>query len=143
MSEAIKPIRLQIKAQEATPAPPIGSTLAPKKVKVVDFCKEFNDRTKHLTKGTPVSVRVFIQKNNSFKLEIKQPLTSYLLKTVAKVDKGSREPNKNKVGYLTLSQIKNIAEQKMSDLNASSLETAVRIVSGSARSMGIEIREEG
>ena len=143
MSEAIKPIRLQINAQEATPAPPIGSTLAPKKVKVVDFCKEFNNRTSHLTKGTPVSVSVFIQKNNSFKLVIKQPLTSFLLKTAAKVEKGSAEPNKNKIGSLTHSQIQTIAEQKMSDLNAGSLEAAVRILSGSARSMGIEIREEG
>jgi large subunit ribosomal protein L11 len=143
MSEVIKPIRLQIKAGEATPAPPIGSTLAPKKIKVVDFCREFNDRTKQWPKGTPLSVRVFVLKNNSFKLEIKQPLTSYLLKTAAQVDKGSGMPNKNKVGSLTLSQLKAIAGQKMVDLNAHSLEAAIRILSGTAKSMGIEVRGEG
>lgn len=143
MAEILRPIRLQINAGEASAAPPIGSTLAPKKIKVMDFCKEFNDRTKQWPKGTPLPVRVYVLKNNSFKLEIKQPLTSYLLKTIAKVTKGSGTPNKDKVGYLTLTQLKSIAEQKMADLNASSLEVAIRTLSGTARSMGIEIREEG
>lgn len=143
MSEVVKPIRLQINAGKATPAPPIGSTLAPKKIKVVDFCREFNDRTKQWPEGTPLSVRVYILKGNSFKLEIKQPLTSHLLKTAAQVAKGSGTPNKTKVGHLTLPQLKTIAAQKMADLNAGSLDAAIRILSGTARSMGIEIREEG
>lgn len=142
MSDINKPIRLQINAGEATPAPPIGSTLAPKKIKVVDFCKEFNDRTKQWPKGTPLSVSIYILKNNAFKMDIKQPLASYLLKSMAKIEKGSGTPNKDKVGFLTTTQLKSLVEQKLLDLNASSLEGAMRTLSGTARSMGIEIREE-
>jgi large subunit ribosomal protein L11 len=107
----------------------------------MDFCKAFNDATKKFPKGAPIPVKVYINKNKTFTLEINKPLTSYLLKQKAQIQKGSAMPNKDKVGSLTMEDIRSVAEEKLSDLNVNSIDAAMRTLIGSARSMGIEIRE--
>lgn len=136
-------VKLRIKAGSATPAPPVGSMLAPKGIKLMDFCKQFNDASiKIAAKDTPLTVRVKIAKDKSFKLLINRPPVSWLLLQATKLSKGSGMPNKNKVGVVTHNQLIEIAQQKMQDLNAASVESAVRTISGTAKSMGIEIRGE-
>jgi len=134
------PIRLRIKAGEATQGPPIGSTLAPKGVKVMDFCKLFNEKTKVFEKGAPIPVRVIVYKDKTFDVIIKKPTARYFLLRAANVNSGSSMPNKNKVGFVMRKQLESIVEEKMSDLNAGSMEAAIRTLSGTAQSMGIEVR---
>jgi large subunit ribosomal protein L11 len=112
-------ISLVIKAGEATPAPPIGSMLAPQGVPIPVFCKQFNDATKHFEKGAPIPTQIFVNKKakGAFTFRIGQPQTSYLLSKEANISKGSSVPNKQKVGYLTYAQIEKIAKQKLQDLN--------------------------
>lgn len=131
-------IKLQIPAGGANPAPPIGPALGQRGVNIMEFCKAFNERTK--TGGgilTPVIITVY--KDKSFTFETKTPPASTLLKKAAKLAKGSGVPNKEKVGRVTKAQVCEIAETKMEDLNASSVETAMLMVEGTARSMGIEV----
>jgi large subunit ribosomal protein L11 len=138
---AEKAIKLTIKAGEATPAPPIGSTLAPQGIKIVDFCKQFNDRTKQFEKGTPIPTKIFVNKKaKTFTFDISQPPASYLLLKAANVTGGSGVPNKQKVGYLTYAQVEQIAKQKLPDLNTGDIAVAVRTLMGTARSMGIDVR---
>jgi len=132
-------VKLSVKAGEATPAPPIGSILGAKGVKIMDFCKRFNDKTKAMEKGTPLPVVVSIFKDKSFEFVIKQPSASYLLLKAANVAAGSSMPNKNKVGKLDLQQLKTVAARKLEDLNTLSLASAVRTLAGTARSMGLEV----
>ena len=131
-------IKLQIPAGGATPAPPVGPALGQRGVNIMEFCKAFNARTQG-GNGilTPVIITVYTDK--SFSFETKTPPASTLLKMAAKLAKGSGVPNKDKVGKVTKDQVRQIAESKMKDLNAASVETAMLMIEGTARSMGIEV----
>jgi len=132
-------IKLQIAAGQANPAPPVGPALGQRGVNIMEFCKAFNARTQD-GKGilTPVIITVFTDK--SFKFITKTPPASTLLRSAAKLKKGSAVPNRDKVGRVTQDQVRQIAEQKMVDLNAASVEAAMEMIAGTARSMGIEVQ---
>ncbi len=131
-------IKLQIPAGKATPAPPIGPALGQKGINIMQFCNEFNQKTKDQD-GIILPVIITVYKDKSFTFEIKTPPVSELIKRTLKIEKGSGEPNKNKVGRLTKKQIREIAEKKLKDLNTDDIEAAMRIVEGTARSMGVEV----
>lgn len=131
-------IKLQIPAANATPAPPVGPALGQKGINIMEFCKAFNARTQDQAGLIiPVVITVFVDK--SFTFITKTPPAAVLLKRAVKLDKGSGEPNRTKVGKVTQSQLKEIAELKMKDLNASSVESAMLMIAGTARSMGLEV----
>jgi large subunit ribosomal protein L11 len=133
-------IKLQIPAGNANPAPPVGPALGQHGVNIMEFCKAFNARTQNMGGIiTPVVITVFVDK--SFIFETKTPPASVLLKKAANLQKGSGEPNRTKVGKVSGKQVREIAELKMVDLNAASIDAAVSMVAGTARSMGIEIEE--
>ena len=132
-------IKLQIPAGAANPAPPVGPALGQHGVNIMDFCKQFNERTKSMEAGMTVPAVITVYEDRSFTFITKMPPVSSLLKRAAGLAKASGEPNRNKVGKITLKQAQEIAQQKMPDLNANSLEAAVEMVKGTARSMGIEI----
>jgi large subunit ribosomal protein L11 len=133
-------VKLQIPAGKATPAPPIGPALGQAQVNIMEFCKQFNARTsaKEL-EGLIIPVVVTVYSDRSFTFITKTPPAAVLLKRAANIAKGSGEPNKNKVGKVTEKQVEEIARQKMPDLNAASLQAAVKSVKGTARSMGIDV----
>ena len=131
-------IKLQAQGGQATPAPPIGPALGQHGVNIGQFVSQFNERTKGLN-GTIVSVVISVYSDKSFTFEVKSPPASVLLKQAAEIAKGSGVPNREKVGKVTLKQVRQIAETKFKDLNAHDLEQAEKIISGTARSMGIEI----
>jgi large subunit ribosomal protein L11 len=131
-------VKLQIPAGKATPAPPVGTALGPHGVNIMDFCKAFNARTAK-DEGLIIPAVVTVYSDRSYTFVTKTPPASVLLKRAANLAKGSSEPNKTKVGRVTQKQIEEIARLKMPDLNASSLEAAIKTVAGTARSMGIEI----
>lgn len=134
-------IKLQIKGGAANPAPPVGPALGSKGLNIMDFCKQFNARTQGLAgKVLPVVITVYSDK--SFTFEVKQPPVSVSLKEAAKIQKGSGEPNRNKVATITWDQVKEIAQGKMPDLNAFTLKSAMSMVAGTARSMGIKVTGE-
>jgi large subunit ribosomal protein L11 len=133
-------VKLQIEAGKATPAPPVGPALGQAQVNIMEFCKQFNARTQNKEMAgliIPVVITVFADR--SFTFVTKTPPAAILLKKAAGLQKGSGTPNKDKVGKVTEKQVREIAEQKMPDLNASSVETAIKSIKGTARSMGIEI----
>ena len=133
-------IKLQIPAGNATPAPPVGPALGQQGVNIMEFCKVFNARTqKQAGMIIPVIITVYIDK--SFSFITKTPPAAILLKKAAKLEKGSGEPNRDKVGKVTRNQVREIAQLKMPDLNAADIDMAERIIAGTARSMGIEIKE--
>ena len=131
-------VKLQIPAGKATPAPPVGTALGPHGVNIMDFCKNFNSKTAK-DDGLIIPVVVTIYADRSYSFITKTPPAAVLLKKVANLAKGSAEPNKNKVGTVTLKQVEEIAKLKMPDLNCDSLESAVRTIKGSARSMGLDV----
>jgi len=131
-------VRLQIQAGKANPASPIGPTLAPHGVNLMAFVKEYNARTASMV-GTVVPAEITIYKDGSFSFVLKSPPTPELLRKAAGVPRGSAEPNRAKVGSITRKQLREIAEQKLQDLNANDLEAAEKMVAGTARSMGIVI----
>ncbi len=131
-------IKLQAPGGQATPAPPIGPALGQHGVNIGQFVSQFNERTKELN-GTIVPVVITLYKDKSFSFEVKSPPAAVLLKQAAEVAKGSGVPNKEKVGKVTPEQVRKIAQAKMKDLNAYSLDKAVKIIEGTARSMGIEV----
>ncbi|MGB9868110.1 MAG: 50S ribosomal protein L11 [Bacillota bacterium] len=131
-------VKVQIPAGKATPAPPIGPALAPHGINLMAFCKEFNERTASQT-GYVIPVEVTIYEDRSFTFVCKTPPASILLKKAAGIDTGSGEPNTKKVGKVTRAKIREIAELKMPDLNAASIEAAMSMIEGTARSMGIEV----
>lgn len=131
-------VKLQIPAGKATPAPPVGTALGPHGVNIMDFCKAFNARTAK-DEGLIIPAVVTVYSDRSYTFVTKTPPASVLLKRAANLAKGSSEPNKTKVGRVTQKQIEEIARLKMPDLNAGSLEAAIKTVAGTARSMGIEI----
>lgn len=138
MKKIIKTLKLHIPAGKATPAPPLGPSLAEHGVNISEFCQNFNDLTKDKGSYT-IPVRVVVYEDRSYNLQLQEPLTSELLKEVAGVDKGSGEPNRKKVAKITQDQLKKVAERKMKDLNTSDLDKAIEVVTGTARSMGLEI----
>ncbi len=133
-------IKLQIPASQATPAPPVGPALGQKGVNIMEFCKQFNARTKD-QQGLIIPVIITVFSDKSFTFITKTPPASTLLLKAAKLEKGSGEPNRNKVGKVTKKQVREIAEMKMPDLNASSVESAMKMVAGTARSMGLTVED--
>lgn len=131
-------IKLQIPAGKATPAPPVGPALGQHGVNIMSFTKEFNERTKNDV-GLIIPVVITVYEDRSFTFVTKTPPAAVLLKKAAKIDKGSGEPNKTKVAKVSSDQVKEIAELKMEDLNAADIEAAMRMVEGTARSMGITV----
>jgi large subunit ribosomal protein L11 len=133
-------VKLQIPAGQATPAPPVGTALGPQGINIMAFVKEFNSRTQNQP-GMILPVEVTIFSDKSFTFILKTPPAAVLLKKEAGIEKGSGQPNRNKVGKVTKAQIRKIAEIKMPDLNCDSLESAMKMVAGAARSMGLEVTD--
>ena len=133
-------VKLQIPAGKATPAPPVGPALGASGVNIMQFVKEFNDRTANLN-GMIIPVVITVYKDKSFEFITKEPPMAVLIKKAAKIEKASGKPNKEKVAKLSKAQVEEIAKQKMPDLNAASLEAAMSMVAGTARSMGVTIEE--
>jgi len=141
MTKPIKTtIKLQIPAGAATPAPPVGPALGQHGINIQEFCSKFNEATAKQA-GDIIPVEITVYQDRTFSLKFKEPPVSDMLKKAAKIEKGAANPLKNKVGQVTLEQIEEIAKKKMPDLNTTDLEAAKKIVSGTARSMGIEIKE--
>ena len=136
--KVINVVKLQIPAGKATPAPPVGPALGQAGINIMGFTKEFNAQTQDQA-GLLIPVEISVYEDRSFTFITKTPPAAVLLKKAAKVDKGSGEPNKNKVAEVTADQVREIAELKMPDLNANTVEQGMRMVEGTARSMGIEI----
>jgi len=135
-------VKLQIPAAGANPAPPVGPALGQHGVNIMEFCKQFNEKTKTEDPGMLVPVVINIYEDRSFTFITKVPPVSSLIKKAAGLAKASGEPNKNKVGKITKKQVEEIARKKMPDLNADTMESAMQMVRGTARSMGIEVAEE-
>jgi large subunit ribosomal protein L11 len=140
--EVIAQIKLQLEAGKASPAPPVGPALGQHNVNIMEFVKAFNDKTKNMEEGTIVPVLIKVYSDRKFDFIIKTPPASFLLKKAAKIIKGSGEPNKTKVGKVSVKQIEEIAKIKMKDLNTNDLEKAKKIIMGTAQSMGLEIINE-
>ena len=138
--EVVRQIKLQIEAGKASPAPPVGPALGSAGINIMQFVKEFNDRTAQQA-GFIIPVVITVYKDKSFEFITKVPPMAVLIKKAAGIQKGSGKPNKEKVAKLTKEQVKAIAEQKMPDLNAASLEAAMSMVAGTARSMGVTVEE--
>ena len=134
-------VKLQVPAGAANPSPPIGPALGQRGLNIMEFCKAFNAQTQQMEKGSPIPVVITIYQDRSFTFEMRTPPVSYFIKKAAKLDSGSKAPGRDKVGSITKEQVKEIAEKKMKDLNSSTIEAAMRMIEGSARSMGIEVRE--
>ncbi len=133
-------VKLQVPAGQATPAPPVGTALGPHGVNIMDFCKQFNAQTQSQP-GMIIPVELTIYADRSFTFITKTPPAAVLLKKEAGLEKGSGAPNREKVGTVTSEQVRKIAETKMPDLNAGDIDAAMRIVAGTARSMGIEVKD--
>ncbi|MEM9278485.1 MAG: 50S ribosomal protein L11 [Pseudomonadota bacterium] len=132
-------LKLQVPAGNASPSPPIGPALGQRGLNIMEFCKAFNAKTQEMEKGSPVPVEITIFADKSFTFEMKQPPMSYFIKKALNLQSGSKEPGRAVAGTLKRDQVREIAEKKMPDLNAGDIEAAMRIVEGSARSMGIEV----
>ena len=131
-------VKLQIRAGQATPAPPVGTALGQHGVNIMEFCRQYNEQTQQFA-GQVIPVELTIYEDRSFSFVTKQPPAAELIKQAAGLEKGSGEPNRDKVGRLTQEQVRRIAEQKMVDLNANDVEMAMNIIAGTARSMGVEV----
>jgi large subunit ribosomal protein L11 len=136
--EVVGQIKLQVAAAQANPAPPVGPALGQHGVNIMEFCKQFNERTKE-QQGLVIPVVITVYGDRGFTFITKSPPAPVLIKRAAKLAKGSGEPNKNKVGTVTRDQLKEIAEMKMADLNAANIDTAISMMAGTARSMGIVV----
>lgn len=134
-------IKLQIKGGAANPSPPVGPALGSKGVNIMDFCKQFNARTQE-SAGKVLPVIITVYSDKSFDFIIKQPPVAIQIKDAAKIKSGSKEPNRSKVGSITWDQVKDIAENKMPDMNCFVLASAMRMVAGTARSMGVKVEGE-
>ena len=133
-------IKLQIKGGQANPAPPVGPALGQRGVNIMEFCKAFNDKTKSMA-GKPVPVEITVYKDKKFDFKIKSPPASFYIKEAVKLKGGSKEPGRSIVASISKKQLESIAKEKMSDLNAHDIDEAIKIIAGSARSMGIEVKE--
>jgi large subunit ribosomal protein L11 len=134
-------LKLQVPAGSANPSPPIGPALGQRGLNIMEFCKAFNAQTQQMEKGSPIPVVITIYQDRSFTFEMRTPPVSHFLKKAAKIESGAKAPGRDKAGSVTKAQVKEIAEKKMKDLNCDTIEAAMRMVEGSARSMGIEVRE--
>jgi large subunit ribosomal protein L11 len=131
-------VKLQIRAGQATPAPPVGTALGQHGVNIMEFCRQYNEQTQQYS-GQVIPAELTIYEDRSFSFILKQPPAAELIKQAAGVEKGSGEPNRNKVARLTGDQVRQIAERKMADLNANDVDQAMKIIAGTARSMGVEV----
>ena len=134
-------IKLQVPAGAANPSPPIGPALGQRGLNIMEFCKTFNAKTQDQEKGMPIPVIITVFSDKSFAFEMKTPPASYFLKKAVKLESGSKAPGRDFVGTVTKDQVRQIAEAKMKDLNANTVDMAMRLIEGSARSMGIQVRE--
>ena len=134
-------IKLEIKAGQANPSPPVGPALGQRGLNIMEFCKAFNAATQNMEPGVPTPVIITAFTDRSFSFETKTPPASYFLRKAAKLQKGGQEPGRETVGKVTKAQLREIAEAKMVDLNANDVEAAINIIAGSARSMGLEVVE--
>jgi large subunit ribosomal protein L11 len=134
-------IKLQVPAGSANPSPPIGPALGQRGLAIMEFCKQFNAQTQNMEKGSPIPVVITVYQDRSFAFELRTPPVSYFIKKAAKLESGSKTPGREQAGHVTKAQVKEIAEKKMKDLNCDTIDSAMRMVEGSARSMGIEVRE--
>ena len=134
-------IKLQVPAGTANPSPPIGPALGQRGVNIMEFCKAFNAATQELEKGAPIPTVITVYADRSFSFVTKSPTASFLLKKAARIQKGSAETGKTSAGSIRRSQLREIAEVKMKDLNANDLDAAAKIIEGSARAMGLEVVE--
>jgi large subunit ribosomal protein L11 len=134
-------VKLQVPAGTANPAPPIGPALGQRGVNIMEFCKAFNAATQDLEKGAPIPTVITVYADRSFSFATKTPPASFLLKKAAKIQSGSKEPGKASAGTIKRSQLRDIAEVKMKDLNANDLDAASKIIEGSARAMGLQVVE--
>jgi large subunit ribosomal protein L11 len=134
-------IYLQVRAGIGNPSPPIGPALGQRGVNIMEFCKAFNAATQELEKGAPIPTKITVYADRSFSFVTKTPPASYLLKKAARLQKGSQEPGKVSAGTIKRSQLSQIAEAKMADLNANSIDAATKIIEGSARAMGLTVVE--
>ena len=132
-------LKLQVPAGSATPSPPIGPALGQRGINIMEFCKAFNAASQDAEKNSPIPVVITYYQDKSFTFTMKTPPVSYFLKKAAKLKSGSKEPGKQKAGEISRNKVREIAEQKMKDLNANDVEAAMRMVEGSARSMGLEV----
>ncbi len=134
-------LKLQVPAGAANPSPPIGPALGQRGLNIMEFCKAFNAKTQDMEKNMPLPTTITIFSDKSFSFDIKTAPASYYLKKAAKVDKGSQTPGLETKGSVTMAQVREIAEAKMKDLNANDIDAAAQIIAGSARSMGLEVKE--
>mgnify|MGYP006392227959 CR=1 FL=1 len=136
--KVIAVVKLQIRAGQATPAPPVGTALGQHGVNIMEFCRQYNEQTQQQA-GQVIPAELTIYEDRSFTFITKQPPAAELIKQAAGIDKGSGVPNREKVGSLTTAQLRDIAEKKMPDLNANDVEQAMKVIAGTARSMGVEV----
>jgi large subunit ribosomal protein L11 len=134
-------IKLQVPAGAANPSPPIGPALGQRGVNIMEFCKAFNAQTGEMEKGMPIPTVITVYADRSFSFEMKTPPATYFLKKAAKITSGAKEPGKASAGRVKRSQLREIAEMKMKDLNANDLDAAAKIIEGSARAMGLDVVE--
>ena len=134
-------LKLQVPAGKANPSPPIGPALGQRGLNIMEFCKTFNAATQNLDQGSPIPTIITIYADKSFTFETKTPPASYFLRKAARLEKGSQEPGREIAGLVNQAQLREIAEAKMQDLNANTVEQAMKIIAGSARSMGLQVQE--
>jgi large subunit ribosomal protein L11 len=134
-------IKLQVPAGQANPSPPIGPALGQRGVNIMEFCKQFNAQTQKMEQGMPIPVSITVYTDRSFTFVMKTPPASYFLKKAASINKGSKAPGRDSAGFVTMAQVREIAQSKMADLNAFDIDAAAKMIAGSARSMGLQVRE--
>ena len=132
-------VKLQVPAGSANPSPPIGPALGQRGLNIMEFCKAFNAQTQQMEKGSPIPVVITVYQDRSFTFEMKTPPVSFFLKKAANLQSGSKTPGRGSVGSVTRAQVQEIAQNKMKDLNCDTVESAMRMIEGSARSMGLEV----
>ena len=132
-------VKLQVAAGSATPSPPIGPALGQRGLNIMEFCKAFNAATQEMEKGSPIPVVITAYADKSFTFEMKQPPVTYFIKKAVNLKSGSKNPGKESAGTITVAQLRDIAQKKMKDLNADDIDSAVSMIAGSARSMGIQV----
>ena len=132
-------LKLQVPAGAANPSPPIGPALGQRGLNIMQFCKDFNAKTGQMEKGSPIPVVITIYQDKSFTFEMRTPPVSYFIKKAAKLESGSKAPGRDVAGKVTKAQVREIAEKKMKDLNCDTVEAAMKMVEGSARSMGLQV----
>ena len=134
-------INLQVPAGQANPSPPIGPALGQRGLSIMEFCKQFNAKSKDLEQGAPIPVKITVYSDRSFTFEMRTPPASFLLRKAAKINGGSKEPGRVSAGTVTMDQVREVAKLKMKDLNTEDLDAAMKTIAGSARSMGLQVVE--